>query len=113
MSARRGAQLVPIGIPIICWTFAEKKPQENKVHQKLKHLDDVIFRVLAFGVGVIKMNYFSMSLLKIETKTYQFCFEMKYHGILNERRLNLSRLLINTAKNRNGISPDQFHQALP
>ena len=35
------------------------------------------------------MNYFSMSLLKIETKTYQFCFELKYHGILNERRLNL------------------------
>ena len=60
-----------------------KKTPRNIVHQKHKHLDDVIFRVLAFGVGVIKMNYFSMSLLKIETKTYQFCFELKYHGILN------------------------------
>ena len=49
-----GHILVPIGIPTICWTLAAKKPQENIVHQKLKHLDDVIFRVLAFGVGVIK-----------------------------------------------------------
>ena len=34
---------------------------ENVVYQKLKHLDDVVFRVLAFGVCVIKMNNFSMS----------------------------------------------------
>ena len=34
------------------------------VYQKLKHRYDVNFRVIAFGVGVIKMNYFSMSLLK-------------------------------------------------
>ena len=55
MSARRGAYigshwntnyLLDLG--------RKKKPQENIVHQKLKHLDDVIFRVLAFGVGVIK-----------------------------------------------------------
>ena len=59
-----------------------------------------------------QMNYFSISLLKKETKTYQFCFELKHHGILNEKRLNLRWLLINTAKNRNGISPDQFHQAM-
>ena len=45
---------------------------EKVVYQKLKLLDDVIFRVLASGVGVIKMNYFSMSLLKKETKTCQF-----------------------------------------
>ena len=63
MSARRGAQLVPIGIQTICWILAATPTQENIVYQKLKHLDDVIFRVLAFGVGVIKMNYFSMSLL--------------------------------------------------
>ena len=30
---------------------------EKVVYQKLKRLDDVIFRVLASGVGVIKMNY--------------------------------------------------------
>ena len=86
MSARRWAQLVPIEIPTICWTFAAKKLQENIVYQRLKRLDDVIFRVIAFGIGVIKMNYFSMSLLKLETKIYQFCFELKHHGILNWKR---------------------------
>ena len=34
------------------------------------------------------MNSFSMCLLKIETKTYQFCFELKHHGILNEKKVN-------------------------
>ena len=66
---------------------------ENIVYQTLKGLDNVIFRVLASRVGVIKMNYFSMSLLKIETKTCQFCFELKHHGILNEKRLKMNRLL--------------------
>ena len=33
---------------------------EKVVYQTLKHLDDVIYIVLAFGVEVIKMNYFSM-----------------------------------------------------
>ena len=84
-----GHNWFPLEYQLSVGPLPKKNPQENIVHQKLKHLDDVIFRVLAFGVGVIKMNYFSMSLLKIETKTYQLCFELKYHGILNERRLNL------------------------
>ena len=53
MFARRRAQLVPIGIPTICWkTFPEKKTR----NQNLKHLDDVIFRVLVFGVKVFLYN---------------------------------------------------------
>ena len=87
MSARRGPHLVPIEIPTICWTFAAKKKnrQENIVYQKLQHLHDGIFRVIAFGVRVIKMNYFSM--FRIETKTYQFCFELKHHGILKKEKV--------------------------
>ena len=65
-------------------------PHENTVYQKLKYRYDVNFRVIAFGVGVIKMNYFSTSLLKIDTKNYQFRYESKHHGILNEKRLNIS-----------------------
>ena len=45
---------------------------ENVVYQKLKRLDDVIFIVLAYRVGVIKMKYFSMSLLKIEQNPANF-----------------------------------------
>ena len=52
MSARRGAQSVPIGIPTICWKTFPAKKHENVVYQKLKHLDDVIFKVLVFGVRV-------------------------------------------------------------
>ena len=66
--------------------FLQCDMPEKVVYQKLKRLDDVIFRVLASGVGVIKMNYFSMFLLKIETKACQFCFELKHNGILNEKR---------------------------
>ena len=89
MSARRGPHLVPIEIPTICWTFAAKKNrQENMVYQELKHLHEGIFRVIVFGVGVIKIIFFNM--LKIETKTYQFCFELKHYGILNKKRLNIS-----------------------
>ena len=50
---------------------------ENVVYQKLKRLDDVNFRVLASGVGIIKMNYFSMTLLKIETKPASFVLNWK------------------------------------
>ena len=59
---------------------------KNVVYQKLKRLDDVIFIVLAYRVGVIKMKYFSMSLQKIETKSCQICFELKHHRIVNEKR---------------------------
>ena len=59
---------------------------ENVVYQKLKRLDDVIFILLAYRVGVIKMKYFSMLLLKIETKSCQFCFELKHHRIVNEKK---------------------------
>ena len=37
--------------------FLQHDMPEKVVYQKLKRLDDVIFRVLASGVGVIKMNY--------------------------------------------------------
>ena len=37
--------------------FLQYDLPEKVVYQKLKRLDDVIFRVLASGVGVIKMNY--------------------------------------------------------
>ena len=66
----------------------------KKKPQKLKHRYDVIFRVIAFGDGVIKMNYFSMSLLKIYTKTYKFRFESKHHGILNEKTFKVKYKLI-------------------
>ena len=51
MSARRGTQFVPIGIPTTRWkTFPQN--YEHSVYQKIKYLDDVIFRVPAFGVRV-------------------------------------------------------------
>ena len=51
MSARRGAQFVPIGIPIICWkTFPAKTT-------KCKDLDDIIVRVLVFGVKRDDFNF--------------------------------------------------------
>ena len=54
--AKRGAQMVPIGIPTICWKTFPAKNAENAVYRKLKHLDDVIFKVLVlvlvFGVKV-------------------------------------------------------------
>ena len=106
-----GYILVPIGIPTICWTLAAKNPRKYSPPETQAswwcHLQST-----SFWSRSHQTNYFSMSLLKIETKTHQFCFELKHHGILNEKRLNLRWLLINTAKNRNGISPDQFHQAM-
>ena len=50
MSPRRGAHFVPIGIPTICWIIFPRRNHENCVYQKLKHLDDVIFRALVFRV---------------------------------------------------------------
>ena len=46
------------------------------------------------------MNYFSMCLLKIETKTYQFCFELKHHGILNEKKVNYKLNIDSVKQNR-------------
>ena len=37
---------MPIGIPMICLP-AENLSCKNVVYEKLKHLDDVIFRILA------------------------------------------------------------------
>ena len=54
MSARRGAHIGSHWNTNYLLDLGRKKTQENIVHKKLKHLDDVIFRVLAFGVGVIK-----------------------------------------------------------
>ena len=90
MSARRGAHIGSHRNTNYLLDLGRKKLQENIVHQKLKHLDDVIFmQSTSFWSQGHQMNYFSMSLLKIETKTYQFCFELNHHGILNEKRLNL------------------------
>ena len=50
MSARRGAQFVPIRIPIICWKTC--KNHENVVYQTLNHRDDVIFRELVLSRSV-------------------------------------------------------------
>ena len=48
---------------VASWSHSSNDMPENLVYQKLQDLDDIdiIYRVLAFGVGVIKMNYFSMS----------------------------------------------------
>ena len=56
MSARRGAHIGSHWNTNYLLDLGRKTPQENIVHNKLKHLDDVIFRVpvLAFGVGIIK-----------------------------------------------------------
>ena len=52
MSARRGAQFIPNWNTDYLLEDLSRKNHENCVYQKLKHLDDVIFRELVFGVGV-------------------------------------------------------------
>ena len=52
MSARSGAQFVPIGMPTVLEDFSGKN-HEHIVNQKLKHLDDVVFRVLVFRIRVL------------------------------------------------------------
>ena len=60
MSARSGAQFVPIGMPTVCWkTFPAKTT-------KLKHLDDVVFRLLVF---------------RIRVRLHKICFFMPHYQI--------------------------------
>ena len=44
MSARRGAQFVFMGMPIICWKTS-REDHENVVNVKLEHLDNAFFSV--------------------------------------------------------------------
>ena len=53
MSARSGAQFVPIGMPTVCWKTFPAKTTKNIVNKKLKHLGDVVFRVLVFRIRVL------------------------------------------------------------
>ena len=57
MWARRVAQFLPIGIPYLLENLSRKN-HENVVYKKLKHLDDVIFRVLVFRVSVPLQSMF-------------------------------------------------------
>ena len=52
MSARRGAQLVPIGIPTICWKTFPEKPRKCSFRETQASCY-VVFRVLAFRVWAI------------------------------------------------------------
>ena len=72
MSARRGAQFVPIGIPTICWKTFFRKNHENVVYQKLKHLHDVIFRVLIFGVRAFLHQSIQRKKKKLNLKRFLF-----------------------------------------
>ena len=53
MSARRGAQFVPMGMPIICWkTFPVKTTKMLWTRHSLEHPYDIFFSVLALRIRV-------------------------------------------------------------
>ena len=57
MSARKGAQFMPMGMPIICWkTFPAKTTKMLSTRNARKHPDDVFFSVLALRIRVFLLQ---------------------------------------------------------
>ena len=62
MSARRGAQFVPIGMLNVCWKTFSAKTTKILLTKKLKQLDDVIVGVLVFRFKLLiyKICFYSL-----------------------------------------------------
>jgi len=52
-SARRGVQLVPIGMPTVCWKIRPPNSIKNIVSEKVDHIDNVVLGVLILAISVI------------------------------------------------------------
>jgi len=52
-SARRGAQLVPIGMPTVCWKIRPPNSINILSMKKVYHIDNVVLGVLCLAISVI------------------------------------------------------------